>query len=305
MVSVLVIPDGAAQPLHDGVLTAFEQAHTPVLDALAAEGEVAAVTTTPPGLKPGSETGIPTLLGRPPRAPLGRGWVDAAAYGVPVPPGLIPWRADVRRPDGSRASALDAEALARTLEVPAIPTRGHRLLLLAARRPAERPGLHVWEDGAVPRNRLQRPTTIIAAPGAAAGIGRLLGARVITPPGATGDLDTDLEVKARAALAAIEAGWERVVVHIGAPDECAHRHQHEGVIEALERIDAELLAPLREAIARARGRLSVCPDHGTDPDTGAHDAAPVPCVRWGAGIDPGGPDRMTERAVHEAQAVPA
>ena len=36
MVAVLVIPDGAAQPLRRGAPTALQAARTPVLDALAA-----------------------------------------------------------------------------------------------------------------------------------------------------------------------------------------------------------------------------------------------------------------------------
>ena len=39
MVAVLVIPDGAAQPLRAGVPTALGAARTPVLDGLAATGE--------------------------------------------------------------------------------------------------------------------------------------------------------------------------------------------------------------------------------------------------------------------------
>ena len=50
---VLDIPDGAAQPLRDGAPTALEAARTPVLDALAAEGAVLRVATTPDGLPPG------------------------------------------------------------------------------------------------------------------------------------------------------------------------------------------------------------------------------------------------------------
>ena len=85
MVAVLVIPDGAAQPLRRGAPTALQAARTPVLDALAASGEVARVAVTPPGVPAGSEAGVPALLGHAPARALGRGWIDAAGYGVPVP----------------------------------------------------------------------------------------------------------------------------------------------------------------------------------------------------------------------------
>jgi 2,3-bisphosphoglycerate-independent phosphoglycerate mutase len=277
VVDVLVIPDGAGA----ASLTA---ARTPTLDRLAAEGATARVQTTPPGLRPGSETCIPTLLGCPPRAQPGRGRVDAATYGVEVPEPLIPWRVDVLRADGSRASAAEAAAVAEDLN--AIHTRGHRVLLLAATKPPDRPGLRTWDDGPPPTGHLDPPTAIVCGPGAAAGCGRLLGAQVIIPAGATGDVDTDLRAKQRAASAALREGWGRLVVHVGAPDEAAHRRDRDAVIEAIERIDAELLAPLADAVQAAGGRLTVCPDHGTDPSTGLHDHKPVPAVRWGSGIEP-------------------
>jgi 2,3-bisphosphoglycerate-independent phosphoglycerate mutase len=113
-----------------------------------------------------------------------------------------------------------------------------------------------------------------------------MGARVITPAGATGAVATDLRAKAHAALA---ARTQRVVVHVGAPDEAAHARDAAGKVAALERIDAELLAPL----AAHATRLRVCPDHGCDPATGEHDAHAVPCLTWPARGPRG---RLTERA---------
>ena len=127
---------------------------------------------------------------------------------------------------------------------------------------------------------------MIAAAGAAAGCARLLGARVVIPPGATGAPDTDLHAKAAAALAAIDGGARRVVVHVGAADEAAHERDPAGKVAALERIDAELVAPLARAVGEAGGSLVVCPDHGCDPATGAHDENPVPCLRWPDPADP-------------------
>lgn len=112
-----------------------------------------------------------------------------------------------------------------------------------------------------------------------------------------------MQAKAQAAIAAVSAGAERVVVHVGAPDEAAHRREPEAVVAALERLDAELLAPLRDAVAALGGRLAVCPDHGTDPATGVHDGAPVPGVLWGAGVPACGPDRVHERAAVDAELV--
>jgi 2,3-bisphosphoglycerate-independent phosphoglycerate mutase len=103
-----------------------------------------------------------------------------------------------------------------------------------------------------------------------------------------------------AATAAVAGGATRVVVHVGGPDEAAHRRDADAVVAMLERLDGELLAPLRETVAAAGGRLIVCPDHGTDPTSGRHDPAPVPAVVWGERVDPLGPDALSERATARA-----
>jgi 2,3-bisphosphoglycerate-independent phosphoglycerate mutase len=307
VVEVLVIPDGAAQPPRTGIPTAFEAARTPVLDALAAVGTVVRVAATPPGLPAGSETGISALLGAPPQCRVGRGWVDAAAYGVEVPYGMTPWRADLVYRSGRRASIRQARDVCVHLGRAAHAVSGHRLVLLAAEQPANRRllGLHVrvWPGGAVPAGEVPVETVVVCARGAAAGCARLLGARVAVPPGATGDVDADLHAKAQAAVAALADGAGRVVVHVGAPDEAAHRRQPEAVIEALQRLDAELLAPLRDAVAALGGRLAVCPDHGTDPVSGRHDPAPVPAVVWGDGVERAGPTELSERSARDAPVI--
>jgi 2,3-bisphosphoglycerate-independent phosphoglycerate mutase len=307
VVEVLVIPDGAAQPPRTGVPTAFEAARTPVLDALAASGTVVRVATTPHGLPAGSETGISSLLGVPPRCRVGRGWVDAAAYGVEVPDGMIPWRADLVYRSGKRASIRQARDACVHLGRAAHAVSGHRLVLVAAERPPDRRllGLHVrvWPGGSLPDGEVPVETVVVCARGAAAGCARLLGARVVVPPGATGDVDADLCAKAQAAIAALSDRPARVVVHVGAPDEAAHRRQPEAVVEALGRLDGELLAPLRDAVAALGGRLAVCPDHGTDPVSGRHDPAPVPAVVWGDGVEREGPTELSERSARSARVI--
>ncbi len=313
MVAILVIPDGAAEPVGAGPTT-LALARTPVLDALAREGDVARVAVTPASAPPGSETGIPALLGWTPPTPIGRGWVDAAAYGIDVPEGWTPVRADVLDGGGARATAAEAHSAARSLGPRAVHTAGHRLLLLAP--PGQRCDfvplggknshlcLRIWEDGPPPPPVLGGETVVVCGPGAAAGCARLLGADVVVPETATGDVDTDLAAKARAARAAIARGATRVVVHVGGPDEAAHRQDAHAKRAALEAIDAVLLGPLRDAVAAAGGTLAVCPDHGTDPRTGAHDPSPVPAVRWSASHRPAGVRRLTEVAAAQRPVHP-
>jgi 2,3-bisphosphoglycerate-independent phosphoglycerate mutase len=299
VVEVLVIPDGAAQPIRGERPTALAAAWTPVLDELAADGSVVRVTTTQPGLVPGSEVGIPSLLGCVPDAQIGRGRVDAAGHGIAVEGDLTPWRADLIYANGRRASVRQARDVARHLGPGARSIGGHRVLILARSRPQDRRilglRLRVWEDGPPPRGSVPLPTTVICAPGAAAGCARLVGAEVVNPPRATGDVDTDLGAKLEAARAAAAAGAPRVVIHVGAPDEAAHRRDLGAVIGALEAIDAQLVGPLRELVAELGGRLVVCPDHGTDPVTGMHDASPVPALVWPPRRDAPSAERFSER----------
>ncbi|HEY1274669.1 MAG TPA: hypothetical protein VGF25_07155 [Thermoleophilaceae bacterium] len=304
MVDVLVILDGASEPLRNRP-TSLERARTPTLDRLARRGVLWRLRTVPAGLPAGSEHALPTLLGWPPPARVDRAALEAAARGVELAPGERAWRVDCREPGGRRAgersSAMAAVALARSLPHHRVmPLEGHRLLVCGEPPlPPLPPGLHAWPDGIVPPALLDRSTVLIAAPGAAAGIGRLMGARVVTPSGATGRPGTDLAAKAAAARAAAATGAARVVVHVGAPDEAAHDRERPVKVRTIERADRELVAPLAWLVGRHGGTLTVCPDHGCDPRTGRHDADPVPALRWtpgSAGSDRPGA-RLTERAV--------
>lgn len=305
MVDVLVILDGASEPLGPAP-TSLERARTPVLDRLASEGTLTRRRTVAPGLPPGSESAIPALLGWIPPAPVDRASLEAAARGIAIPSGQRAWRVDVLeagRRAGAEATHAAAAALAAATPVHSIHAlAGHRLLLvgpLPLPVAARSPGLLVWPEGVVPPRILGPETVVVAAPGAAAGAARLLGADAVVPAGATGGTDTDIGAKAGAALAAIDRGAARVIVHVGAPDEAGHERDGAAKVAAIERVDRELLAPLLEAVRLAGGMLTVCPDHGCDPTTGEHDADPVPCATW-PGAD-ASPRRLTER---EAASLP-
>jgi 2,3-bisphosphoglycerate-independent phosphoglycerate mutase len=343
VVDVLVILDGASEPVHGSKPTSLEQARTPVLDALCAGGRLSRVRTVAPWLPAGSESAIPALLGWTPPAPVDRGMVEAAAHEIPLAPGERARRVDVLDRSGARAGAAATARAAADLSAALAPRHavhhltGHRLLVTGpderrfpfaegkenvAHPPADGRGplgslpaalaavLWLWPQGAIPPRVLDPSTVVVAARGAAAGLARLMGARVVVPAGATGCPDTDLRTKAAAAATAMDRGAMRVVVHVGAPDEAAHERDGVAKVVAIERIDRELLAPLAAATRRAGGTLAVTPDHGCDPATGAHDADPVPCLDWpAAGVSDGSRGalagrsplaarpRLTERAV--------
>jgi 2,3-bisphosphoglycerate-independent phosphoglycerate mutase len=297
---VVVILDGASEPL-GAAPTSFELARTPLLDRLASEGSLARVRTVAPWLPVGSESAIPALLGWVPTGAVDRGALEAAARGIVVGPGERVWRVDVV---AGRADAPVTDRAACELALAATGYAVHRLaghrLLLVGPPPlpaaARAPGLRAWPEGIVPPRILGDETVVIGAPGAAVGAARLMGARTVVPDGATGLPDSDLAAKAAAAIAAIEAGADVVAVHVGGPDEAAHLRDRAAKIRSLEHADRELIAPLAAAVRRAGGILRVGPDHGCDPETGEHDAAPVPWLRWPAG-GCAGAGRLTERAV--------
>lgn len=292
MVEVLVVPDGAAEDPRLG-RTSLERAHTPALDALCREGEVRARRTIPHGLAAGSEVGIPTLLGAEPSAAPSRGSIDAAAVGVEVPVGRRAWRVDCQR--GREGDpALRAEAARLQLK----HLRGHRFLFVGPRPPEVSASWRVWPDGPTLARAMDDSTVVVAAPGAASGCAQLLGARVIVPRGATGDTDTDYRAKTRAALDVLDEA-QRVVVHVGAPDEASHRLDANAKVEAIEAIDRLIVAPLCDAVRVRSATFVVCPDHGTDPRTGLHLADPVPMLRWGPGVRPSGADRLSERCLRQ------
>lgn len=274
--TVEVVLDGATEPPAADGSTSLGRARTPVLDALAAAGETVLRTTVPAGLPVGTETALPVLLGWTPDGPVSRGALEAAARGVAVPAGTA-----AHRLDGVRDHDV---AILRRAGF-AVHDLGRRRVLAvgAGALPVLEPPVRAWPPGVVPPRVLDGTTVVVAARGAAAGAAALLGARVVVPAGATGDTDSDLRAKATAALAAVDGGATRVVVHVGGPDAAAHRGDEEAKVCAIEAADRHVLGPLRSALAaRGAGRLHVGADHGCDPATGRHDGTPVPWVRWSA-----------------------
>ena len=83
----IVIPDGAAdRPVEAlGGRTPLEVARLPHMDRIAAEGRLGTVRTVPPGMSPGSDVAILSLLGYDPRTSYtGRAPIEAVARGIPM-----------------------------------------------------------------------------------------------------------------------------------------------------------------------------------------------------------------------------
>lgn len=103
------------------------------------------------------------------------------------------------------------------------------------------------------------------------GIARLLAMEAVDVAGATGDVDTDLSAKVSAALAQAE-DFPFVLLHINGADEASHRRDAAEKRRFLHEVDSRVIAPLLQS----RHEITVVSDHGTDPESGAHLAAPQP-----------------------------
>ena len=95
---ILIIGDGMADnsvPDLDNK-TPLQHAQIPVMDALAAKGEVGSVVNCPAGLPAGSDTAILSIFGADPNlCYTGRSPLEAAATGIQLQPGDISYRCNM------------------------------------------------------------------------------------------------------------------------------------------------------------------------------------------------------------------
>lgn len=151
----------------------------------------------------------------------------------------------------------------------------------------------LWGQGKAPSvasfGELYGPRgAIVSAVDLVRGTGMLIGWDRIDAPGATGYLDTDYASKGRTGIAALR-DHDLVCVHVEAPDEASHEGRADEKIKALERIDAEIVGPLHNALSTyGHYRILVSPDHRTTISTRAHAYGAVPFAAAGAGIPAGG-----------------
>jgi 2,3-bisphosphoglycerate-independent phosphoglycerate mutase len=124
------------------------------------------------------------------------------------------------------------------------------------------------------------------------GLGQMVGMDGLKIPGVTDGLDNDYAAQAVGALEALEA-HDLVVIHIEAPDEAAHAGSIDDKVEAIQRIDSEVVSRLRTWQPNAL-RLLIMPDHPTPIETRTHSPDPVPFMLWGAGFTANGAKRFTE-----------
>lgn len=105
----------------------------------------------------------------------------------------------------------------------------------------------------------------------------------ITVEGANGGLNTNYEGKAQAAVAALtKEGCDFVYVHLEAPDEMGHQGSVERKVQAIENLDARVIAPIKDGLEQAGTdfRMLVMPDHPTPIALRTHTGDSVPYLLY-------------------------
>jgi 2,3-bisphosphoglycerate-independent phosphoglycerate mutase len=187
-----------------------------------------------------------------------------------------------------------SDLLRKLMRVGAEVVRDHpvnQARIAAGKVPAN--AIWLWGQGQAPQLRKFSELhglkgAILSAVDLVRGVGVLAGWDRIDVPGATGYLDTDYAAKGRYAAQAL-ADHDLVCVHIEAPDEASHEGRADAKVQALERIDRDIVGPLRQALeGYGSWRILISPDHATLLRTRAHDRAPVPWAMAGTGLSASG-----------------
>lgn len=150
-------------------------------------------------------------------------------------------------------------------------------------RPAN--SIWFWGEGTKPNiasftEKYGLKGSVVSAVDLTKGLGISAGLRVINVPGATGNIHTNFHGKAQAVLDAFAEGDDFVYLHIEAPDEAGHQGDLKTKIQAIERIDAEVLGLILNQLPKISKdyRILLLPDHPTPITLKTHVADPVPFV---------------------------
>ena len=140
--------------------------------------------------------------------------------------------------------------------------------------PGKKPALPCFEE------KWDLKSAVISAVDLIKGIAIAAKMKSIDVEGATGNIHTNYEGKANAAIKAFSDGYDYVYVHVEAPDECGHRGEIENKVLSIEYIDKRILAPVK-AYLDSTGeayRIMCLPDHPTPIEIRTHSREHVPFV---------------------------
>lgn len=119
---------------------------------------------------------------------------------------------------------------------------------------------------------------VISAVDLIKGIGFFAGIESLEVEGATGNIHTNFEGKAQAAIDAYKKGKDFVYLHLEGTDECSHQGSLENKIKCAEYIDQRAARPVIEHLRSTgeRFKVLVVPDHRTPLSIRTHSSDPVP-----------------------------
>ncbi len=155
-------------------------------------------------------------------------------------------------------------------------------------RPAN--SIWIWGNGTKPNlntyaEKFNIKGAVVSAVDLIKGIGVCAGLDVIDVIGATGNVHTNFDGKAEAAINALRSGADFVYVHLEAPDEAGHRHEIDNKVRAIELIDEKIVAPILAALEEDNEEYSILimPDHPTPLAIKTHTSDPVPYIIYKSG----------------------
>lgn len=139
----------------------------------------------------------------------------------------------------------------------------------------------LWGEGTKPaipsfeeKNGLKG--SVVSAVDLVKGIGILAKMDVVEVEGATGNIDTNFEGKAKAAADKLLSDSDFVYLHYEAPDECGHHGDAADKIKSIEYLDSRVLSYLLERFKDIDFKIMILPDHPTPIATKTHSREPVP-----------------------------
>jgi 2,3-bisphosphoglycerate-independent phosphoglycerate mutase len=124
------------------------------------------------------------------------------------------------------------------------------------------------------------------------GLAKMSSMTLLDIKGVTDGPDNDNAAQAESALEALKKN-DLVVIHIEAPDEAGHSGDAKDKVNAIEKIDKEVVSRLRSWYGDDL-RVLIMPDHPTPVSVRTHTSDPVPFLLWGKGVKANGAGRFTE-----------
>ncbi|MBQ8848891.1 MAG: cofactor-independent phosphoglycerate mutase [Clostridia bacterium] len=141
----------------------------------------------------------------------------------------------------------------------------------------------LWSPGKKPqlpsfKEKWGLDAAVISAVDLIKGIGLCAEMESIDVEGATGNVHTNYDGKANAAIDAFKRGIELVYIHVEGPDECGHRAEIENKVKSVELIDKKILLPVYNYLKECGEpfKIMILPDHPTPIRIRTHSMDPVP-----------------------------